>query len=150
MTTMRLNRDPYWWAALSCGPIFWALLLLGNAPVFSPARLQAHILPFVLIALIYPVLEEVVFRGGIQQWLSERLSPRRWLGISPANILASLLFAGMHFFHHPPLWAASVFVPSLAFGFFWDRYHSLRAPILLHVFYNTGYALFFVEFASNQ
>ncbi len=30
-------------------------------------------------------------------------------------------------------------LPSLVFGYFKDKYHSLTAPILLHVFYNAGF-----------
>ena len=56
-----------------------------------------------------------------------------------ANLLTSLVFAGMHFFYHLPLWAAAVFIPSLVFGYFKDKYLSLGPPILLHVYYNSGY-----------
>ena len=56
-----------------------------------------------------------------------------------ANLLTSLLFTALHFINHAPLWAAAVFFPSLVFGFFKDRTGKLAAPIILHVFYNSGY-----------
>ena len=37
----------------------------------------------------------------------------------------------------------SVFVPSLIFGYFRDRYRNIVPAVLLHVFYNTGFVLLF-------
>lgn len=96
-----------------------------------------------MLALLYPVLEEIVFRGLIQEQLHAVLSARTFGALSVANLLTSLLFTGLHFLSHPPLWAALVFFPSLIFGYFKDRHRSLQAPILLHVFYNTGFLWLF-------
>ena len=100
-------------------------------------------LVFLLPVLVYPVLEEIVFRGLIQELVHEYLSKASLGPVSVANLLTSLLFAGVHFFYHPPLWAALVFFPSLVFGFFKDRTQGLMAPIILHVFYNAGFLWFF-------
>jgi len=90
------------------------------------------------------VLEEVVFRGIVQEMLFRQPWGRREVGLlSVANLITSILFAGSHFIHHPPLWAILVFFPSLIFGYFKDRYQRLYVPILLHVFYNAGYFLLF-------
>lgn len=94
-------------------------------------------------ALFYPVLEEVVFRGLIQELVQQTVSARAFGPLSVANLLTSLLFTGLHFLTHTPLWAALVFFPSLVFGYFKDRHRSLRAPILLHVCYNAGFLWLF-------
>jgi membrane protease YdiL (CAAX protease family) len=95
---------------------------------------------FLLVALIYPVLEELVFRGALQGALYRQPWGRRSLGqVSLANLLTSLVFAGFHLFYHAPLWAALVLFPSLIFGYFRDRYQSVVPAIVLHVFYNAGY-----------
>ena len=96
-------------------------------------------LVFLLPVLVYPVLEEIVFRGLIQELVHEYLSKASLGPVSVANLLTSFLFTGVHFFYHPPLWAALVFFPSLVFGFFKDRTQGLMAPIILHVFYNAGF-----------
>ncbi len=67
----------------------------------------------------------------------------QYLGLSKANLLTSLLFAGAHLFVQSPLWAAAVIVPSLIFGAFRDRYKSVDPAIILHSFYNLGYFLIF-------
>ena len=100
-------------------------------------------LVFLLPVLVYPVLEEIVFRGLIQELVHEYLSKASLGPVSVANLLTSFLFTGVHFFYHPPLWAALVFFPSLVFGFFKDRTQGLMAPIILHVFYNAGFLWFF-------
>jgi membrane protease YdiL (CAAX protease family) len=105
-------------------------------PLFAP-------LVFLLPVLVYPVLEEIVFRGLIQELVHDYLSKATLGPVSIANLLTSLLFTGMHFVYHPPLWAALVFFPSLVFGFFKDRTKGLTAPIVLHVFYNAGFLWLF-------
>jgi hypothetical protein len=70
--------------------------------------------------------------------------------LTHANLLTSLVFTALHFIAHPPLWAAAVFLPSLLFGFFKDRSGTLAAPILLHVFYNSGYFWLFTRIAPGS
>lgn len=131
-------QDPLWWAACLAAPAFWGLLSLVQPPSQDWAwPLRAPWL-FCQVALLMPVLEEMVFRGGLQDWISSRWSAS-WRGVSLANVVTSLVFAAMHLWAHPPLWAASVFFPSLVFGFFYQRHRGLLSPIALHVGYNTGY-----------
>jgi hypothetical protein len=49
----------------------------------------------------------------------------------------------MHLWSHPAGWAAAVIVPSLVFGYVRDRYQSVYPSIVLHLYYNAGYALLF-------
>jgi membrane protease YdiL (CAAX protease family) len=87
--------------------------------------------------VLYPVIEEVTFRGILQPWLLTHLH-RAFLGgaITLANLLTSFVFAAIHLVHHTPLQAAAVFVPSLVFG--WVREHtgSVVPAILMHSYYN--------------
>ncbi len=119
------------WLALAClEPPRWPPELLG-----PPWRWLA------LIAL-YPVLEELVFRGGLQGWLLERpFGRRRWLGVSAANALTSAAFASVHLFSHEPLWALATVFPSLVFGFLRERHASVAPCIWMHAYYNLGYFL---------
>ena len=66
--------------------------------------------------MVYPLLEEIVFRGLVQELVHEYISAHSLGPLSVANLLTSLLFTGMHFFYHAPVWAALVFLPSLVFG----------------------------------
>ena len=92
------------------------------------------------LVVLYPIVEEIVFRGFIQPFLAKRLS-QRWSVFSLANVLTSLLFVAVHLINHPPLWALAVFGPSLVFGYSQERYNHLVAPIILHCSYNAGYFL---------
>jgi membrane protease YdiL (CAAX protease family) len=138
-----LWKDPLFWLALAAGPVCWMVLLAllqpgtqWSWPLFAPAY-------YLSTVVFYPVLEEIVFRGLLQEVVRDYISQRQLGPISAANLLTSLVFTGLHFFYHPPLWAALVFFPSLVFGFFKDRYSGLAAPILLHCFYNAGFLLLF-------
>ena len=64
-------------------------------------------------------------------------------GFSLANLVTSVFFAAMHLFNQPPLWAASIFVPSLIFGWMRDRYLTIHASTLLHMSYNAGFIVLF-------
>lgn len=98
-----------------------------------------------LVVLLSPVLEEVVFRGGLQGWLQQKRAMQyRLLGtISLANLLTSFFFAGMHLFRQPPLWAALIIMPSLVFGWAKERHQTLLSPIVLHISYNAGFIWLF-------
>jgi uncharacterized protein len=87
--------------------------------------------------LVKALIEEAAFRWGLQNMLSGIFRGRMVIGpLSLANLTASLAFSGLHFVHQPPLWAASVFIPSLIFGWVWDRHRSLLACSAVHFFYN--------------
>lgn len=138
-----LARDVPFRLALLAGPLCWlALYFLFDAqpswtwPLHQPGL-------FLLPALVYPVLEEIAFRGLLQELVRERVSAATVGPLSVANLVTSVVFTALHFFHHPPLWAALVLFPSLVFGYFRDRSGALTAPIFLHVFYNSGYLWLF-------
>jgi membrane protease YdiL (CAAX protease family) len=108
----------------------------------SPAPWQASWSLLAAFTLWQPLIEELLFRGLVQgQLLRLPWGGRAWYGVTSANVVTSLLFTGLHFIHHPPLWAASVVVPSLLFGYFRDRHHSLYPALVLHILFNSGYAL---------
>lgn len=129
--------------ALLAGPACWLVLYVLHAPVPDwgwPLRSPGL---FLMPALVYPVLEEIAFRGLLQEVVRERLSRGSFGPLSHANLLTSLVFTALHFIYHPPVWALLVLFPSLVFGFFKDRTQSLTAPVILHVFYNSGFLWLF-------
>ena len=90
---------------------------------------------FVLVA---PAVEEIVFRGGLQEWLLRRDDAALGL-VSRANVLASLVFAACHLVSHRPAWAAAMLLPSLIFGAFYEHRRRLGGPIVVHALYNMAY-----------
>ena len=100
---------------------------------------------FALFAIVYPVLEEYIFRGKLQCILRQQSwGQKSILGLTTANIINSAFFAAFHIALRPGLWSAGVFLPSLIFGFFRDRYGNIYAPIALHAFYNAGLFVLFI------
>ena len=97
-------------------------------------------------ALIYPVLEEIVFRGVVQGMLwRTRLAALALGPLSAPNLVTSVAFAGFHILLRPAFVTVGVIVPSLIFGYFRDRYRGIVPPMLLHVFYNSGLFLLFMQ-----
>ena len=128
--------DIHFWlivaANLLVGVALWLFMPTGFA--VAPSASLWSIASFVVL---WPVVEELLFRGVIQrELLRVPALSTRCAGISGANILASILFAGLHLVNHPPLWAAAVLVPSLALGYTLERYQRLLIPVLLHGLFN--------------
>ncbi|HET7314543.1 JDVT-CTERM system glutamic-type intramembrane protease MrtJ [Salinisphaera sp.] len=124
--------------------LFWGLALAGIVPALlllawaTPLIWRVHwpgpaaVFWFVVVA---PGVEEIVFRGGLQEWALRR-GRRRARFVSRANLGASLAFAGAHLLTHAPVWAALMLVPSLVFGIAYERRRRLIAPVALHALYN--------------
>jgi len=141
----RYWKDPLFFAAIGVALLYWVALYMLTQPLPDLSWPLREPLRFIYPALLYPVIEELIFRGYIQDLAHRRLATWQLGPLSHANILTSLLFTALHFINHPPLWAAAVFIPSLLFGFFKDRSGHLGAPIVLHVFYNSGYFWLFTQ-----
>lgn len=136
-----LIKDKLFLLAISAALLFWLWLYFINSTTINPGWPINAPFTFLLLGLVYPVLEEIVFRGMLQPGLLQRaeIFRQHWFGFSLANGVTSLIFMALHFWQHPPLWALGVFIPSMLFGFFRDRYNSVLPGILLHCFYNLGY-----------
>lgn len=115
-------------------PVLYFIFSLAGVACFLPQPVY-HIAWFTL--LLKAVAEEAAFRCILQETLNDtRLGRYQYMGFGLPNVAVSLIFAGIHFVHHPPAWAAAVFIPSLVFGRTWDRYKSLTAVSMVHFFYN--------------
>ncbi len=138
-TIRSLSRDKSFALALLAGPVFWWIY----SQFFASA--QGREMDWGVIALlciVYPILEELCFRGALQGtlWRTD-WGPRKWGGVSRANVLSSAMFAAFHVLSQSPLWAIAVFFPAVVFGHFRDRYNSTAPGIILHGFYNAGFYL---------
>ena len=114
---------------------FWLFLYIDNG--FQRVE---DLKLFLTLILLYPILEEILFRGLIQPTIAKQFS-KNWLIISQANLITSALFVSLHFISHPPLWALAVVIPSMTFGYIQERVNHILAPITLHTTYNAGYFL---------
>ena len=131
-----LARDREFWLAQLAGMVFWAWRWDGTLELsITWPRL-------LWLALLVPLVEELAFRGGVQGLLADRF-PRCWWGqrLSLANLLTSLLFAAAHAGIAAHWNGLLVLAPSLAFGYFRDKYQRVAPAILLHGFYNAGFFL---------
>ena len=115
-----------------------APLLLGPwLPPWDEAILAWGGAGSVIFAVSVAVLEEVIFRGGIQGGLLRKENFRlKLLGLSRANWLTSSLFALAHVWQHPMVLVPGYFVVSLVLGYFRERYKGILVPVGLHVWYN--------------
>lgn len=134
------TRDSlFWCTALAIVALTPALTLWPGVTV-KPHWPAWHV--WVVLICVYPLLEEVIFRAGLQSWLLARC-PAQKVGLSLANGITAVVFALAHLFTHPPGWALATFFPSLLFGVFYERHEQhLGAPIVLHMLANAAYFSF--------
>ena len=94
-----------------------------------PDTVPNSILLFVTIAVVAPLLEEILFRGLLQNSLSKRLPV--WAAIA----LSALIFGAMHmdFYAMPPL-----VLMGAIFGVIYHLTGSLRVTIVLHMINNAA------------
>jgi membrane protease YdiL (CAAX protease family) len=107
-----------------------AVALLKQS-ISSPPLLTLY---FVAIVTIVPLVEEFLFRGILQRWLSSMV------GVPLSIVIASLLFASLHFSRSQAIYnlelLPSLFLLSCYLGFLYERQRSLWAPIGLHATFN--------------
>ena len=138
----RLAHDRHFAAALAAGPVVWIALALALNFQPTPAWILGDPIRALSLVVAWPLLEELLFRGGVQPaLLRTRWGAREAWGLTTANVATSVLFAAAHLATQAPEWAAAAFVPSLVFGHFRERYGSVVPGAALHVFYNAGYFL---------
>ena len=99
---------------------------------------QLRIMIFVVVALIAPVLEEMIFRGLFQTLIRSLLEIRysklegrnhAWIAI----VITSGLFSMVH--GNVPHWPA-LFLLGVCLGYAYEKSGSLFRPIFIHAFFN--------------
>lgn len=85
------------------------------------------IIMLIMIVLVTPAFEEILFRGFFQSMLLSQLQ-RKWLAI----ILTSGLFTILH---QPMHWLA-IFPLSLCLGYSYEKSSSIFRPIFIHILFN--------------
>jgi membrane protease YdiL (CAAX protease family) len=99
-----------------------AALLTAPAPWFLRTAL------FLIVILVAPVFEEIVFRGVLFPALVRRV------GFWPGLVLISLVFGGLHL-HLPSF--LPLFLLSAVFCLAYARTQSLWVPIGMHILFNS-------------
>lgn len=94
-----------------------------------------------LVVVVAPVLEEIVFRAGLQEELLRHAHPRAALGSLSANVLTALAFAAAHMALHPGLLAGLTVLPALLIGAVYQRQRRLAPCIALHALFNAIWLL---------
>ena len=131
----RCYRNSRFILAMLAGVLF-LLLFHGFMPAFS-SSFKFNWTVFLSLVIWQPLIEEVLFRGIIQgQFAKREWGKHSWLNISSANLATSVLFVVMHMVNSSPLFALTVFFPSLVFGYFRDYCNSVYPCIILHGAYN--------------
>lgn len=136
---------PFWMtAALSACPAVLGLAGLAHYGIVSLPALRPT--PTVLLhaLLVAPVLEELVFRGLLQDLIEGAAVKARVPALGPvsaANLLTSVIFAACHLPFQDAVTASLIVVPSLVFGRLKELHASLAPSMLMHGWYNLAFLI---------
>jgi membrane protease YdiL (CAAX protease family) len=113
-------KDRFFMLALFAGVVAWIMLWFTVIPTFT-VDWDSIVRIIILTVIWYPLLEEILFRGIIQNYLfNKSWGSTTFASLSVANCILLV-------------------IPSLPYGFFRDRFSSIYPSILLHSFYNAGF-----------
>lgn len=135
--------------------VFISVLLYFICCIYLYGISSISVYNIILFLFASPLLEEFIFRGLVQNNINNFLKTGVFLHISFGNIISSLIFTFIHLLLNDFAFIyLLVFLPSLFFGYLYDKYRNLLLPVLFHSFFNinvfTAYSLndltiFFVE-----
>ena len=142
------------WGAVIGALFFCGAINVGFAAKVNVVFLFDHTARFLVICFLAPVIEEYVFRGMIMDAVGRRWS-WRWsansgVSISLANLIATLLFVGLHYLMRDPLTAVLVTLPSLYLGILREQSGRLSVCIGIHSFWNLCWVLLLQEIPLLQ
>ena len=99
----------------------------------------SEVLQLIGIGLIIPVCEELLFRGLLYMRM------RQFLNVNYAIVLSALIFA---FVHGNIIQGVYAFVIGMIAAWFYEKYGSLKAPLLIHIAANLT-ALLYTSFLQE-
>lgn len=111
------------------------ILLLSNLAEVSEAYQEAaktlympsFPIQIICLGIIIPIMEELIFRGLIFKRMSEDISVKR-------SIIYSALFFGLY--HGNAVQIIYGTLCGLMLAYLYEKYHSLKAPVLAHITMN--------------
>lgn len=142
------NNNKLLWGSVLLAP---AVVLCTWLAIGLPLELQYQpkTRTILLIILLIPICEEIVFRGLLQNELASYGRLRRTLlGISWDNLISSTLFTVIHAIYFENILLLTIEFPALLFGYFYSQYRRLIYPVLLHIWYNTNGLLIYSMVSS--
>ncbi len=95
----------------------------------------------VWLLVVAPVLEETVFRAGLQEELLRSARLRAAAGAVSANVFTAFAFASVHLALQPGLLAALTVLPALFIGAVYQRQRRLVPCIAMHALFNALWLL---------
>lgn len=89
---------------------------------------------FATIVILAPIIEEILFRGMLQNFL------KKYFGGKGGILISSLCFAFFHYSYHQKISnitiIGSLFILSVFLGFFYEKRKTMLSVISLHSFFN--------------
>jgi membrane protease YdiL (CAAX protease family) len=118
-------------------------LPIGALALMAAAgRVEPSVSRVLLLLVVAPLLEEIVFRAGVHEMLCRRLGG--WgstLAVRTSNLLTALIFAAAHLAMHVELMAALTVLPALALGWIYQQQRRLAPCVAAHALLNAVWLL---------
>lgn len=99
---------------------------------------QLGLQQILLLLIISPLLEEIVFRGLIQEYLATKINSKFYV-----IIIVNVLFSGLHYhINHNPWYLFCIAICGIIFSIIKLITNSLSLVIMIHSYYNLSFLAF--------
>ena len=117
----------------------WVAVYLAISAGWSLPEIPPQILGWLWVVLVFPVAEELAFRGFLMGLLGKLLPKRGFKFVTLNNFMTSLLFSIAHLLTRSLTLGLLVFVPSLWLGWVREKTSSIFLCAAIHVSWNLGF-----------
>lgn len=128
-----------------------ALWVFGWSGVIAVPSVPASWHAAFLLLVAAPVLEELAFRGALQDICRSTISALRLQDPAPltrSNLITSIVFAACHLPHQNAMFAACLLLPSLLLGRVREVTGSILPCMLLHAWFNACFMMVFIRWPA--
>ena len=139
-------KSRYFFLSLAGGlPVWIVVFYCAYLDVLQPPVIE-HPLSVLAAVVLFPVLEELVFRGLLWDlWDYVKRGKSVYLGtLAVKNCCISICFSMLHIFNFGVLGGLLVFIPSLWLGWLKARSGSTKTCCLVHVVWNSWFVAAFL------
>ena len=134
-----ISRSRAFFVSLGMASPIWLIIFFSASAGLRFPEMGSGISGWLWVVLVFPVFEELAFRGFLMGLLRRLLPMGGFSFITLNNFVTSILFSIAHFFTRSLVLGLLVFIPSLWLGLIREKTSSIALCIAIHVTWNLGF-----------
>ena len=134
-----ISRSRAFLVSLGMALPVWVTVFFTTSAGWLIPELPSKISSWLWLVLVFPVAEELAFRGFLMGVLGKYLPTRGFGFVTRNNLFTSVLFSIAHAFARSLALGLLVYIPSLWLGWVREKTSSVFLCVAIHVTWNLGF-----------